>query len=181
MIDITSSKNQRLVKFWAYYYYNRCSHPVKDINDFLQDGQLGLLHAYEKYEPQKEIKFSTYAVYWIRAKIQRCAIRYNYLIRESIHKKTKEKYLKPFILYDDDQINVIDYYVQDEQNFDRKILISQLKQIISTLPFKQRYVINQRFFYQKTLEEISKKLNVTRERVRQIEKLALIKIKEVIK
>lgn len=62
-------KNQRLVKQIAYRYVNSCSDMTLD--DLTQAGNIGLIHAVDKFDPDKGYRFSTYATWWIRQAITR--------------------------------------------------------------------------------------------------------------
>lgn len=65
-LPTTIKKHKKLVLFLAHKYnYNN------NLNDLIQQGNLGLIKAYNKYNPTKGAKFSTYAYYWIRQHIQR--------------------------------------------------------------------------------------------------------------
>ncbi len=50
----------------------RMRYPKSFHNDLMQEGIFGLIRAIEKFEPERGLKFSTYAVLWVRAKLQRC-------------------------------------------------------------------------------------------------------------
>lgn len=50
----------------------RMRYPKSFHDDLMQEGIFGLMRAIEKFEPERGLKFSTYAVLWIRAKLQRC-------------------------------------------------------------------------------------------------------------
>jgi len=73
--------NLRLVILFA----RRHRHPRLAFLDFVQEGSLGLIRAIEKYEPNRNVKFSTYAVYWIWQQIARAADTQGALIRTPVH------------------------------------------------------------------------------------------------
>jgi RNA polymerase nonessential primary-like sigma factor len=73
--------NLRLVILFA----RRHRHPRLSFLDFVQEGTLGLIRAIEKYEPNRNVKFSTYAVYWIWQQIARAADTQGALIRTPVH------------------------------------------------------------------------------------------------
>ncbi len=50
----------------------RMKYPKTFHNDLMQEGVFGLIRAIERFEPERGLKFSTYAVFWVRAKMQRC-------------------------------------------------------------------------------------------------------------
>jgi RNA polymerase primary sigma factor len=63
----------------------RYRHPTLSFLDLVQEGVLGLMRAVEKYEPSRNIKFSTYAVWWIWQQISRAADCQGALIRTPVH------------------------------------------------------------------------------------------------
>ena len=73
--------NLRLVILFA----RRHRHPRLSFLDFVQEGTLGLIRAIEKYEPDRKVKFSTYAVYWVWQQIARAADTQGALIRTPVH------------------------------------------------------------------------------------------------
>lgn len=73
--------NLRLVILFA----RRHRHPRLSFLDFVQEGTLGLMRAVEKYEPDRNVKFSTYAVYWVWQQIARAADTQGALIRTPVH------------------------------------------------------------------------------------------------
>lgn len=60
--------NQRLVAKHAYYYIQYAEH--QDLEDMIQEGNLGLIRALEKFDPERGWKFSTYATPWIQRNMQ---------------------------------------------------------------------------------------------------------------
>jgi RNA polymerase primary sigma factor len=73
--------NLRLVNLFA----RRYRHPVLSNLDLFQEGTIGLLRAIEKYDPERNIKFSTYATWWIWQQLSRAADTYGSLIRMPVH------------------------------------------------------------------------------------------------
>jgi RNA polymerase primary sigma factor len=79
--DCMVRANVRLVAMLA----RRYRHPNLTFLDLFQEGTLGLLRAVEKYEPERQVKFSTYASWWIWQQLGRAADTQGALIRTPVH------------------------------------------------------------------------------------------------
>lgn len=79
--DAMVEANIRLVMVLA----RRHRHPSLTFLDLVQEGVIGLVRAVEKYEPGRNVKFSTYAVYWIWQQMARTADTLGELIRTPVH------------------------------------------------------------------------------------------------
>ena len=73
--------NLRLVVKIARRYYNR----GMEFSDLIEEGNLGLLRAVEKYDPERGFRFSTYSTWWIRQTIERAIMNQTRTIRLPIH------------------------------------------------------------------------------------------------
>lgn len=65
------ASNMGLVHMIAHQYFR----PTLRYEDLVQEGTLGLIRATETFEPERSLRFSTYSVYWIRARVQRWIFR----------------------------------------------------------------------------------------------------------
>jgi RNA polymerase primary sigma factor len=145
--------------------------------DLISEGNIGLIKAAQKFDPSKKIKFSSYAVWWIRASINECIERYKTNIEHTF--------------VDDYQIINLadneDLYEGINEEFEQKMnnlqsRRSAIEDLVKCLEERERKIILLFFgLYddgkEKNLEEISKVMCLTKERVRQIKDAALVKLK----
>jgi len=207
--------------------YQACPLPISDL---VQEGNIGLLRALERFDFKLGNKFSTYASWWIRRNITRAIGKQSRIIRLPGHMITslnamncaEQRFIQsysrepedhelaamlempqarisalrkmarqPLSLQapagNDEDGNVLEDLISDRDadnpadEYNRALLFKRIYQMLDTLPERDRQIIVLRFglfgHQPMGLREISEKMNLTGERIRQIEQAALKKLR----
>jgi RNA polymerase primary sigma factor len=200
--------------------------------DLINEGNMGLMKAVERFDPAKGAKLSTYGAWWIKQAIKRALANQSKTIRLPVHvvdklfhmrrasvklqeilgrEPTDEELgeelglsgrkiaqlrtaaIRPASLEaplgDDDSSRIADV-VRDEtadtpyEQLEGKTNVAMLRQLVATLDPREGEILRYRFGLdgdkERTLEEVGRKFGVTRERIRQIQNVALLKLRKQI-
>ncbi len=226
--ELMISANLRLVVKIA-HDYEGLGLPLLDL---INEGNLGLMKAVERFDPSKGGKLSTYGSWWIKQSIKRALANQSKTIRLPVHlvdkisklRRTSLKLQEVFgreptdeelsdelgisparvsqlrsaairpasldaPIGDDDSHNYSEV-IEDEnasspyEHLEEKTVTKMLREMVKTLDPREATILRFRFGLdggaEKTLEEVGVKFGVTRERIRQIQNMALEKLRKMI-
>ncbi|MEZ4599987.1 MAG: RNA polymerase sigma factor RpoH [Syntrophotaleaceae bacterium] len=205
------------------------------ILDLIQEGNIGLMMALKKFDPERGLKFITYAVWWIRAYINNFVMKNWSLVKIGTTQAQKKLFFKlkqttraisrltggeaahaianelavrddeveemalrmagrdtslDLDLTENDNHTLLDSLADDRDNQEQllleheetRLLSHRVENAMGRLNDRERHIIRDRILCEtpKTLQELADDYGVSRERIRQIEKQALNKVKEAL-
>ena len=170
------------------------------LEDAIQEGIIGILKAIEKFNFEKNTKFSTYATLWIKNEIIREITLKQRAIRIPVHAnekwmKDKNKEIPPHLLtpkslsfkkYINGEEYTLESSIEDESFLDPKVesLLAleseKVLNLISKIDLKARKILVYKTGYDFSFSEIAKKLSISKENARLTFNKTLIEIKKLI-
>jgi len=199
-----------------------------NLSDLIQEGNIGLMKAVKKYNPEKNLKLITFAVYWIKSEIHEFVIKNWKIVKIATTKAQRKLFFNlrskksslsnltakeassiakdlsvpvkdviemekrmgnyDIAMDDNDEENMTpsDFLKSSElepdeiiENTEKDLVTKKLYKIINTLDQRSKDIIESRWLAEEktTLEDLSKKYGISRERVRQIENESILKLK----
>ncbi len=166
--------------------------------DLIQEGNIGLMKAVDKFEYQRGYKFGTYATWWIRQGMTRAIADQARTIRIPVHmieiinklNRTSRTLVQPISLetpIGEEEDSRLEDFIEDKETIspqDAAIssnMTKQIQRVLSTLNQREEKILRMRFGIGEkqdyTLEEVGQDFELTRERIRQIEEGALRKLR----
>ena len=206
------------------------------VSDLVQEGNIGLMKAVKRYDPEVGVRLVSFAVHWVKAEIHEYVLknwrivkiattkaqrklffnlrsskkRLGWFTPEEINSVASDLNVKPEVVIemekrmeaydmafdapsdsDNDDIYVPSMYLTDESSSPemeleteeyQTVMYSSLKEAVANLDDRSRDIINSRWLAEnkKTLHDLADKYNVSAERIRQLENLAINKLKSFV-
>ena len=200
-----------------------------NLNDLVQEGNIGLMKAVKKYDPEKNLKLITFAVYWIKSEIHEFVIKNWKIVKVATTKNQRKLFFNlrskkstlstlsnkeaisiaqdlgvPLkdVMEMEKRMNNHDLAIENNddensspslfltsselepdqvlENEEKNLLNTKLYEVINKLDERSKDIVKSRWLSTSklTLEDLSKKYGVSRERIRQIENESMLKLKE---
>lgn len=159
------------------------------ISELISDGNMGLLRAIEKFDESKDVKFISYAVWWIRQAMLESIKRRNAINFVEIEPNTDNDSSMDKKLIEDDEDDVSFDNDFSNENDEKSMEVSEnqrniITSLIGTLSDRERDIVENYYGIndkkELTLTDIGKKYNLSSERVRQIKLNAIRKLRSKI-
>jgi RNA polymerase primary sigma factor len=228
-IDKLIASNQRMVMAMALRYHRSSIVGDQDLMDLIQFGNIGLIEAISRWDEARQVRFSTYATWWVRAVIRRSAMKTGsshtqsaregellFAIRKAIARFTSIHHREPTLDeiaagskislnlvtqlmpmlsecirldadYGDDRV-FLDIVpaetISPETEVEEHELVEQLSRMVASMPPRYAQVIALHYGLfgnqPQSLTAIARRFNVSRSRIGEIKKLALMRLRSLL-
>lgn len=185
-------ENQGLV--WLLAGKIRRKHPAFEMDDLVQQGNLGLIHARGKFEASRGYKFTTYASYWIIAYVRKWIERNWSIVRQNCTTEQRSiiwgrsdlgraDFLLDKPVAKDSDLSFVDLLRSSRPDPESNVVdidrVRLCKDLSACLSDREKVVFMGRIYTdaRRTLDDIGEELGICRERVRQIEEEILEKLR----
>lgn len=152
---------------------------IIDAGDMFSYGMFGLMRAVDRFDVERDLQFSTYASPWIKSFIYRAISNYGFTVRNPVR---AEELIK-VVSIEETRGGALSIgetlaaKVPEDRAHYSGVTEERVHQLIYELSPVSEKVVRGRFFENKTLREIGKDLGLSRERVRQLQEIALDKMR----
>lgn len=156
------------------------------MSDLVAEGNIGLLKAYTKFDPKRDVKFISYSVHWIKQSILEAIQKRNNIDSEDLplDYEKQENNIDEDYLEADNTPNLVSEFIEilnDSETERAKKHQEALQILFERLNDRERDIITRYFgingYEGETLEEIGNTMNLTKERVRQIKEDGMKKLR----
>ncbi|MER9217895.1 sigma-70 family RNA polymerase sigma factor [Mesorhizobium sp. M0644] len=179
--------------------FSRSPVPAEDL---IQEGNIGLMIAAKRFQPERGLRFSTYAQWWVRHEITEAIMIGMTVVKPPMTNKTKAQFFRGHRFVNETSVdatgrtgdgegetyaNVLPDYAplpdaNAEASIDGPRMAAKLAGALNTLEGREKMIIEARWLSEEgsTLDTLGALLGISKERVRQIEKGALARLRVVL-
>jgi RNA polymerase sigma factor (sigma-70 family) len=189
--EMLLSLHERLIYYYAYQYPHRYLY----FDDLVQEGRMALIHAANKFDTSKGVKFITYATYWIRQGMSRYVDQKTKLIRkpqgivDQLKKEKKQTHHHVLSMDDMEEKNkalmIADTINDPHQSYILNIYESMIQQFFIYITPLQQNILTKKYgldgFPEMSINQLNKSLKIPKKKIIEEENKAIAILKQYIK